>query len=63
MKKVQSNHFKEMRERISEDEAVLQVNFAENFAIISQDEIQSAHWRHQQATVFTGCAWVREGVI
>lgn len=39
VKKVQSKHFKEMRERISEDEAVLQVDFAEYFAIISQDEI------------------------
>ncbi|CAH2086564.1 unnamed protein product [Euphydryas editha] len=63
VKNGQSKHFKEIRESISEDEAVLQVDFAENFAIISQDEIQGAHWRHQQATIFTGCAWVREGVI
>lgn len=37
VKKVQSKHFKEIRERISKDEAVLQVDFAENVAIISQD--------------------------
>lgn len=28
-------------------------------AIIAQDEIQSAHWRHNQATIFTACAWTR----
>lgn len=58
VKNEQTRFFTEKRESTSQTEAVLQLDFAENFAIISQDEVQSAHWRHNQATVFTACAWV-----
>ena len=37
---------------------VLQVDFSENATIASQHEIQSAHWSHGQATLFTGYAWI-----
>jgi hypothetical protein len=36
---------------------VLQIDFAENFTCKFQDEIQSAHWRQNQITVFTACIW------
>lgn len=39
-----------------------QVDFSENAAIISQNEIQAAHWTHGQATLFTAHAWVSQGV-
>lgn len=35
----------------------MQMDFAENYAIVSQDEIQSAHWSHSQVTLFTCCVW------
>ena len=38
---------------------VLQVDFSENATIASQHEIQSAHWSHGQATLFTGYAWIK----
>lgn len=57
VKNVQFNHFEELKKVISSDEAVLQCDFAENFAIKAQDEIQSAHWRHAQVTIFTSCIW------
>lgn len=38
----------------------MQIDFAENFALTAQDEIQSAHWHHEQVTVFTGMAWLSD---
>lgn len=35
---------------------VMQVNFSENATTTSQCEIQSAHWNHGQATLFTAHA-------
>ena len=37
---------------------VLQVDFSENATIAVQKEIQSAHWHHAQATIFTAHAWI-----
>lgn len=34
----------------------LQVDFAENYATVIQDEIQAAHWAHTQITIFTAVA-------
>ncbi|XP_065665666.1 uncharacterized protein LOC136087088 [Hydra vulgaris] len=39
------------------DTAVLQVDFAENFSTLWQDEVQSAHWHKKQVTVFTAVFW------
>lgn len=36
-----------------ESEAVLQIDFAENFVCEMQDEVQSAHWNQRQLTLFT----------
>jgi hypothetical protein len=33
--------------------AVVQIDFAENFSFVVQKEVQSAHWNHKQATIFT----------
>lgn len=55
----QSKHFRETKETLLANEAVLQIDFAENYEIVYQDEIQNAHWRHRQATIFTACVWVR----
>lgn len=56
IKKKQSDHFQHAKENLLPTEAVLQMDFAENYSIISQDEIQSAHWCHGQVTIFTACA-------
>lgn len=34
-----------------------------DFLIRDQDEIQAAHFRHSQATIFTACAWTNVSVI
>ncbi|CAM4961315.1 unnamed protein product [Rotaria socialis] len=33
--------------------AVIQIDFAENYAFLRQREVQAAHWNNQQATLFT----------
>ena len=38
---------------------MLQVDFSENATIASQNETQSAHWCHGQATLFTVFAWIK----
>ena len=42
------------------ENVVLQVDFSENAIIASQNETQSAHWCHGQATLFTAYAWIKE---
>lgn len=61
VKRVQSDIFIEAKRSVQSDEAILQIDFAENYALITQDEIQSAHWSHKQITVFTACAWLAGG--
>lgn len=59
VKRLQAKAFKNMKDTVADDEVILQVDFAENYLATSQDEIQSAHWTHNQITVFTGCAWTQ----
>jgi hypothetical protein len=33
------------------------MDFSENFAVKEQDEIQAAHWKNDQITIFTVVAW------
>ncbi|CAB3977243.1 Hypothetical predicted protein [Paramuricea clavata] len=37
--------------------AFLQVDFSENYTCVSQDEIQSAHWKQSQVSLFTAALW------
>ena len=50
-----------MISKCDEKRVVLQVDFSENASIASQNEIQSAHWAHGQATLFTGHVRIGEG--
>ncbi|ESP02132.1 hypothetical protein LOTGIDRAFT_157284 [Lottia gigantea] len=52
----QSSSYRHMKILSSEDtseECLLQMDFAENFTCIWQDEIQSAHWKQRQVTIYT----------
>ena len=42
---------------LSPDEALVQVDFAENYSCRYQDEVQAAHWDQQQVTVFPIVIW------
>ena len=37
--------------------ALIQVDFSENYTCVSQDEIQSAHWKQSQVSIFTVAIW------
>ena len=42
---------------------LVQMDFLENFTLLQQDEIQSAHWNQQQVTIYTVMIWNREITI
>ena len=63
VKKVQSEYFQSKKKSLTENSAVLQIDFAENYSMISQDEIQSAHWSHSQISIFTCGLWLCDNVF
>jgi hypothetical protein len=62
VKRQQAEAFKTLKESVIEGEVILQIDFAENYLSLTQDEIQSAHWSHKQITVVTACAWSVNGL-
>lgn len=50
-KNLQSEKFEARKQSRIEFE-VLQVDFAENYSLESQDEIQSGHWSHEGVSLF-----------
>ena len=61
VKRRQAAHFSNSILQSSEKSLVLQVDFSENATIGSQNEIQSGHWNHSQATLLTAHAWACDG--
>ncbi|CAB4041133.1 Sentrin-specific protease 2 [Paramuricea clavata] len=59
VKRHQAAYFEEKLNSIEDDEAVIQVDFAENYTWKFQDEIQSAHWNQQQVSLFTVAVWTK----
>ena len=43
--------------------AVLQMDFAENYLCRAQDEVQPAHWNHNQVTLFTTVSWLKGKIV
>ena len=56
-RKQQAHFFK-----LIDGSSIFLVDFSENATIIHQDEIPSAHWSHQQVTIFTAHAWINKDV-
>lgn len=63
VKRTQAESFENVKRDLEPEVGVLQMDFAENFSTIAQDEIQSAHWSHGQITVFTAVAWLAGGKV
>ena len=57
IKKKQYAYFRMLTENPSESAGLLQIDFSENYSIIQRNEIQSAHWAHDQVTLYTACFW------
>ena len=58
MKREQAAAFNSLKSSSDGITIVLQVDFSENATIVAQKEVQSAHWHHPQATLFTAHAWI-----
>lgn len=56
----QTNFFNKLKEELSEGEFIITFDFAENYAFIKQNSVQSFHWNNNQATVFTIVMYYRE---
>ena len=63
IKRKQSSHFEAEKSKANGKHIVLQVDFAENYSIIQQNEIQSGHWAHNQVTLFTACAYTNQNTV
>ena len=62
IKKTQEKSFEQLKQASTDENIVLQVDFAENYSVTSQNETQSAHFSKPTITVFTGVAHSREKV-
>ena len=45
-----------IKENANDGTAICQVDYSENFTLVNQDQIQSAHWSNQQVSIFTAYA-------
>lgn len=59
IKRAQQKYFDDKKQNLSNGELILQMDFAENYRLINQNEIQEAHFSYQQVTIFTCVAWLR----
>lgn len=51
---------KEIAQLLDSSSCLLQMDFAENYSCLFQDEIQSAHWHQNQVTLYTVIAYHRD---
>ena len=57
VKRKQSVYFEDMKENGGDQTVICQIDYAENFTIHDQDQIQSAHWSLKQVSIFTSFTW------
>ncbi|CAF1608935.1 unnamed protein product, partial [Didymodactylos carnosus] len=57
IKHEQSNYFEYIKQNAGDKTVVIQVDYAENFTMDEQNQIQSAHWSKKQLSIFTAYAW------
>lgn len=58
VKRRQAKYFEHARDSVSNDTAIIQIDFAENYNYGEADAVQGFHWMNKQATLFTGFAWL-----
>ena len=59
--RMQSEYLKNLKVTLRPGEVIVLGDFAENYAMVTQDEIQSHHWGKVQATIHPFVAYWREG--
>ena len=63
VKNEQALYFEEKKKSLEVGDAVMQVDYAENYSLITQDEVKSTHWHHAQAAIFTCCIWLKNSTF
>ena len=58
VKRKQSSYFEHIKETAGDYTVVCQVDYAENFTLTNQDQIQSAYWSQKQVSIFTAYIWL-----
>ena len=58
MKRAQQNYFEQTKINLEPTEIAIQIDFAENYRLTHQNEIQSAHFSYRQVSIFTCVAWM-----
>ena len=54
---------KQLATKENSNTALIQMDFAENFTCLYQDEVASAHWKTNSVTLFTVMIWFRKKVF
>ena len=57
IKRVQSNHFDNLKQNLALGTILIQTDFSENFVHKLQDETQSLYWDTQSSTLYTAMAY------
>ncbi len=63
VKRNQSKAYNDAKDKACKEEsetAMIQMDFAENFKCIYQDEVASAHWKSSSVTLYTVMIWFRD---
>ena len=55
----QQNQFTWIQKNVPKSWVVLNMDFAENYSCVAQQEVQSAHWSHNQVTIHSTVAYYR----
>ena len=62
--KQQSKFLRQLKDNLGDDECIIQCDFAENFAPVIQDAIQSVHWTNIQTALHTSVTCLKvNGVL
>ncbi|CAF1683341.1 unnamed protein product, partial [Rotaria magnacalcarata] len=59
VKRQQSQFFEMSKTNVTDKRCLLQVDYSENYSIVEQNEIQSAHWSKKQLSIFTAHFWAQ----
>ena len=49
--KAQNQYFKALKENLQSDQAIVILDFAENYSFVVQDEVQGFHWNNDQCSI------------
>ena len=49
--KPQASYLSKLKDELKDNEAIILLDFAENYSFVAQDVVQSFHWNNSQATL------------